>query len=201
MVGRHCVATLLFTELLLPLLRAATKATSATKGATRVVWTSSIGADDAPHNGIEFDLLEKGTTDRVRNYQVSKAGTWILGREFARRHGGEGITSVIQNPGNVKANSYGGAPFLMMLFLNRLLQETRYGAYTELWAGLSTEIGERENGSYIIPWGRVQHDKDALRQDIIKALTPEEDGGLGYGEKFWEWCEQQWTPFASKVNS
>lgn len=198
MIGVNCVATLLFTELLLPQLRAATVASPATEGRTRVVWTSSIGADDAPPNGIEFDLLETGTSDPIRNYQTSKAATWILGREYARRRGGEGITSVIQNPGNVKAGSYSGAPFLMMLFMNRILKETRLGAYTGLWAGLAPDVGK--NGSYVLPWGRVRLDEDTLRQDIIKALTTEEDGGLGYGKRFWEWCEQQWEPVVGKVH-
>lgn len=40
MIGIHCIATLLFTQLLLPQLRAAAAA-SGESGMTRVVWTSS----------------------------------------------------------------------------------------------------------------------------------------------------------------
>jgi hypothetical protein len=37
------------------------------------------------------------------------------------------------------------------------------------------------------------------RKDIIKAMTPEEDGGLGCGKRFWDWCEEQWEPVVGKV--
>lgn len=77
-MGVNCVAHLLLTLLLLPQLRASTTA-------ARVIWTSSMGADDALPNGTEFEMLDNGTTNRIRNYQVSKAGGWILEREFARQ--------------------------------------------------------------------------------------------------------------------
>ncbi|KUL90283.1 hypothetical protein ZTR_01978 [Talaromyces verruculosus] len=78
MMGVNCVAHLLLTLLLLPQLRASTTA-------ARVICTSSIGADDAPPNGTEFEMLDNGTTNRIRKYKASKAGDWILEREFARR--------------------------------------------------------------------------------------------------------------------
>ncbi|RSL60177.1 hypothetical protein CEP54_006882 [Fusarium duplospermum] len=188
MVGMHCVATLLFTTLLLPQLRAAA-------GAARVVWTSSISADDqSPPNGINFDTLSTGTPDRVVNYAVSKIGSWMLSRELARRHGSEGIISVAQNPGNVKGGSYEGTPAVTMFLLNLfLLRPTKFGAYTELYAGLSPDISSRDNnGAYIIPWGRIRPDAECPRRDIVHAMLTEEDGGLGYCKKLWDWCEEQW---------
>ncbi|KAM5354043.1 hypothetical protein ACJ41O_000693 [Fusarium nematophilum] len=196
MVGMHCVATLLFTTLLIPQLRAAA---ADAPGAARVVWTSSIVADQgSPPNGIDFDTLSTGTPDRVLNYAVSKTGSWMVSRELARRHGaGDGIISVAQNPGNVKAGSYEGAPATTMFFLNRfILHEPRFGAYTELYAGLSDEISlESNNGAYIIPWGRIRPDGDCPREDVMRAMLPAEDGGLGYCARLWEWCEEQWRPF------
>ncbi|KAI1377241.1 hypothetical protein F4677DRAFT_415684 [Hypoxylon crocopeplum] len=195
MIGTHCVATLLFTTLLLPQLRAASAPEAGlSAGHTRVVWTSSFLAEgSSPTNGIELPLLKDGTADRVRNYAVAKAGTWMLGREFGARYGDrEGIVSVVQNPGNVVAGSYGGSPALVMLVTKPLLHETRYGAYTELFAGLAPEVAEGENGCYVIPWGRIRTDEECPRKDIIKAMAAEEDGGLGYGGKLWAWCEQQW---------
>ncbi|KAH7140910.1 hypothetical protein EDB81DRAFT_655358 [Dactylonectria macrodidyma] len=190
MVGMHCVATLLFTRLLEPQLRAASS-----PGATRVVWTSSIVSDQGvPPNGIDFDLLDTGTEDRVRNYAVSKVGSWMLSREMARRYGEHGIVSVAQNPGNVKAGSYEGTPTVAMFFLNRILHDPKFGAYTELYAGLSPDITLDDNGAYVIPWGRIRPDGECPRQDVIRAMIPEEDGGLGYCSKFWDWCEQQWQP-------
>jgi NAD(P)-dependent dehydrogenase (short-subunit alcohol dehydrogenase family) len=104
MIGMHYVATLLFTQMLLPQLSAAVSAASGTPGSVHVVWTSAFLIDAvSPINGVEFELLEKDTADRTRNYAVSKVGTWMLRREFARRYGHEGIESVIQNLGNLKA--------------------------------------------------------------------------------------------------
>lgn len=191
-VGIHCVATLLFTCLLVPQLRAASTAGSS----ARVVWTASYLAEGAsPTNGIDFSLLDTGTSDIVKNYASAKAGSWMLGREFARRYGRDGIVSAIQNPGNLKAGSYDGTPALTMFFIAPLLHEARFGAYTEMYAGLSPDITLDNNGAYVIPWGRVRPDTACPRGDIINAMTPEEDGGLGYGKKFWEWCELKWAPF------
>jgi hypothetical protein len=61
MMGVNCVAHLLLTLFLLPQLRASTMT-------ARVIWTSSIGADDPPPNNIEFEMLDNGTTSRIRNY-------------------------------------------------------------------------------------------------------------------------------------
>ena len=161
-----------------------------------MVWTSSFLAEGAsPPNGIEFDLLQNGTMNRARNYAVSKVGNWMLGREMAHLYAKDGIVSVIQNPGNLKTGSYGGNSGLVMFFLNPILHEAKFGAYTELYAGLSPDITLEKNGAYIIPWGRVRLDEDCPRKDIVKAITPEEDGGLGYSKRFWKWCEQQWKPF------
>jgi hypothetical protein len=43
------------------------------------------------------------------------------------------------------------------LALDNLLHEAKFGAYTELYAGLSSEITLEKNGAYIIPWGRTQN--------------------------------------------
>lgn len=196
MVGMHCIATLLFTQLLLPQLRAAVSASPTTPGSVRVVWTSSLLVETgAPPNGIEFEHLTTGTADRVRNYAVSKAGSWMLGREMARRWGEMGIVSVVQNPGNLRAHSYDGTPAYKMFFIKPMLHEPRFGGYTELFAGLSPEVTLELNGAYIIPWGRIREDQNCSRKDIVKAITPKEEGGLGYDSRFWEWCEEQWRPF------
>jgi NAD(P)-dependent dehydrogenase (short-subunit alcohol dehydrogenase family) len=198
MAGMHLIATLLFTQLLLPQLRAAATAATAagTPGSVRVVWTSSIITDGgSPTNGVDFDRLAEGTPDRVLNYAVSKAGSWMLGREMASRYGKDGIVSVTQNPGNIKAGSYAGTPALTMFFVNPLLHATKFGGYTELYAGLSPDVSLETNGTYIVPWGKIRTDDECPRKDLINAMTPEEKGGLGYGKRLWEWCEEQWKPF------
>ncbi|KAM0179204.1 hypothetical protein ACHAPF_003194 [Botrytis cinerea] len=57
------------------------------------------------------------------------------------------------------------------------------GAYTTLFAGLSKEITEANQGSYIIPWGRVQEINP--RKDIYEVIEK------GKGKELWEWCEKQ----------
>jgi NAD(P)-dependent dehydrogenase (short-subunit alcohol dehydrogenase family) len=192
LVGTNCVATLLFTTLLLPQLRAA----SSHESPARVVWTSSFLAEGAsPMNGIDLSLLETGTRDKTRNYAISKAGTWMLGREFARRYGGDGIVSVVLNPGNLRNEGWAKVDKVTMFFIRHVLYDPRFGAYTELYAGLSRDIGMEENGAYVIPWGRVRGDEGCPRKDILNAIRSEEDGGLGYAEKLWEWCELKWKQF------
>ncbi|KAL2835586.1 NAD(P)-binding protein [Aspergillus pseudoustus] len=195
MVGFHCIATLLFTALLLPQLRAAASA-SQTPGTTRVVWTSSgLAEAGSSANGIDFSVLEMGTNKATQNYGVSKAGTWFLAREFARRFSDDGIVSVCVNPGYLKTASFAGTPAVVMFFLNRLmLSPPVFGAYTQLFAGLSSEVGLENTGSYIIPWGRVRADAATPRQDLIHAGESVERGGLGYGERLWSWCEERWAP-------
>ncbi|KAF6791385.1 putative short-chain dehydrogenase [Colletotrichum sojae] len=195
MMGFHCVATLLFTSLLVPQLRAAAASASA-PGKTRVVWTSSYLAEGgSPPNGVDFSALDKGTDKSIQNYGASKAGTWFLSREFARRYAGEGIVSVCLNPGNLKTASFDGTSALLMFVLdNVMLSEPVFGAYTELYAGLSPDITLERSGSYIIPWGRVRANAATPRQDLIKAGDSVEEGGLGYGKKLWTWCEEKWAP-------
>ncbi|KAJ9487675.1 hypothetical protein VN97_g5641 [Penicillium thymicola] len=193
MIGMHCIATLLFTKLLLPQLRAAAAAAAASDGdgKTRVVWTSSALAEaGSPTNGINFDLLDKGTKDRTENYGASKAGTWILSREFARRYANDGIISVCLNPGFLKTASFNGTSAAVMFILNKIiLSDAIYGAYMGLYAGLSPDVTLEKSGSYIIPWGRIRPNEGTPRQDLIKAGDTKEKGGLDYGNKFWAWCE------------
>ncbi|KAJ5505910.1 Glucose/ribitol dehydrogenase [Penicillium expansum] len=169
MIGMHCIATLLFTKLLLPQLRAA--AASGESGKTRVVWTSSALAEAAsPPNGINFDLLDKGTKSLTENYGTSKAGTWILSREFARRYAKDGIVSVCLNPGFLKTASFNGTSAVIMFVLNKfILSDAIYGAYTELYAGLSPDVTLEKSGSYIIP-GAGSAQMKLLRDRISSKL-------------------------------
>ncbi|KAI0467448.1 hypothetical protein F4859DRAFT_244838 [Xylaria cf. heliscus] len=196
-MGVHCVATLLFTQLLVPQLKAAAAAAGPSGvGKTRVVWTSSGLMDSgAPPNGVDFSVLDQGFKDRITNYGASKAGTWFLGREFGRRHGDDGILSVTLNPGNLRAGAFKGTAAPLYFILNTLmLHDPEFGAYTELFAGLSPELKIEHNGTYVIPWGRRRPDNEITRKDILKAMAPESEGGLGHAKKFWEWCEEQWKP-------
>ena len=73
------------------------------------------------------------------------------------------------------------------LLTKSISYEPIYGAYTELFAGLSPDIMMNDNGAWIIPWGRL----GKLRPDLVAAGKSKEDGGSGIAEEFWVWCEQQ----------
>jgi retinol dehydrogenase-12 len=66
-----------------------------------------------------------------------------------------------------------------------VLKEPIYGAYTELYGGLSADITPEKNGAWIEPWGQIK----TPRVDIDKSGKTKEEGGSGIGEDFWEWCE------------
>ncbi|KUI68538.1 hypothetical protein VM1G_04307 [Cytospora mali] len=187
-IGMHCVAALLFTQLLLPQLQYAAK--SSQTGSVRVVWLSSLMAEShVPAEGIDFSILAEGCPNNRRNYARSKAGNWILAHEYARRFGAHGIVSVAANPGNLKTNAFQGAPSRFMAVANCLfLYDPRFGGYTELYAGFSPDITLENNGAYILPFGRVQPEEQIGRPDILAKLKAEEDN---LGENFWRWCEDQ----------
>ncbi|RYP44121.1 hypothetical protein DL768_009389 [Monosporascus sp. mg162] len=181
-IGANCVAPLLFTQELLPLLRATAR--SSPENSVRVVWSGSLHIDmTAPKGGVDFERIEHPRVVSRKDYAASKAGNWFLAVEGAKRWGSDGIISVCENPGNLYTGFYDREPWLLMLFLKRfVLYETRYGAYTMLFAGLSPEVGNH-NGAYIWPWGRIQ---PIARPDILKAASD------GKAKALWEWCEKAW---------
>lgn len=192
-IGVNCVGPFLFTQLLIPQLRAAAK--SAPKDSVRVIWTSSLMTESqAPKGGIDFDELPQGTKDPQRNYATSKSGNWLLAVEGAKRYGDDGILSLVQNPGNLTSNIWQHVPKATMMFLSPFLHKTVYGAYTALWTGLSADITAENNGGYIIPWGRLQ--RSSPRKDIVLAMKDEKDGGSAVASKFWDWCDQQTKQYA-----
>lgn len=60
-----------------------------------------------------------------------------------------------------------------------------YGAYTELFAGFSPEITGKENGGYIIPWGRI----GSVPEHMAPGMRSKLQGGTGLSDQFWNWCE------------
>jgi len=66
-----------------------------------------------------------------------------------------------------------------------MLHDPIYGAYTELFAGLSPAIQPVDSGRYIIPWGRF----GSIRDDVAESLKSQAQGGSGKAAKFFEHCE------------
>lgn len=59
----------------------------------------------------------------------------------------------------------------------------RFGAYTELYAGLSTQLDiEQDQGRWVVPWGR----KDMpMRADIVA----ETQKAKGMSVQIYDWCD------------
>lgn len=189
LVGTNCVGPFLLTQLLEPVLEAT--AAEAGSGAVRVVWAASQTVDlQAPKGGFEMAALEKGPMesfdDRVAMYITTKVGNWFLASEFARRRAGGGVLHVVQNPGNLRTNLLRHYVWILYIFYF-LLYEPIYGAYTELYAGLSPDITMEFAGGYIVPWGGKHQ---SPRQDLLLALKSTEEGGTGLAQDFWDWCEK-----------
>ncbi|KIW03650.1 uncharacterized protein PV09_04973 [Verruconis gallopava] len=140
------------------------------KGWVRIVWTSSSIVDIAgPPGGVSLDELIPGNynEDKAHNYSASKAGNRMLASEFSKRHcESEGIISITQNPGNLKTKSWDTVPLLKFIF-GPLLHDARFGAYTEIWCGMSEEVKVEDGGRFAIPWGRWHPDP---RKDVLESL-------------------------------
>ena len=138
-MGTNCLGPFLFTQLLLPQLRAAVK--DSPKDSVRIIWTSSGIVDtNAPKGGIVLSDLGTISPDPNLNYALSKTGNWFLASEFAKRVGGDRIVSITQNPGNLRTAAWRFAPRLVQAIFSLVNHPPKYGAYTEIWAGLSPEI-------------------------------------------------------------
>ena len=189
-MATNCLGPLLFTRLLLPSLQKAAR--ESPPGSVRIVWTASLLADMcAPKGGIIMAELASPPQDQTKNYAVSKVGNWLLAGQMAREVNQYGILSVVQNPGQVKSDSLRHAKW-MRIASTPLLYKAKFGAYTELWAGLSPELRMENSRCYVVPWGRLH---PSPREDILDALQCKEDGGTGRAEEFQKWCKEQIAEF------
>lgn len=68
-----------------------------------------------------------------------------------------------------------------------MFKPPRFGAYSELFAGLSPSVRTEHNGSYVVPWGRFGE----IPTHIERGLRNKSEGGNGAAERFWKWCERE----------
>ncbi|XMA18532.1 hypothetical protein WAI453_011323 [Rhynchosporium graminicola] len=120
-----------------------------------------------------------------------KAGNIYQGTEYSRRYSQDGILSVSVDPGFLKTDLYHNLPRWQAPFMNLLLHDPIYGAYTELYAGLSTDIEMSSNGNFVEPWGKLT----PARKDTVLGSKSREEGGSGIATDFWEWCGKQIAEF------
>ncbi|KAJ6024613.1 short-chain dehydrogenase [Penicillium herquei] len=176
-LGTNNLGHFLFVKYLHELLKRTTLA--APKNSVRVIWVSSSIAMMAPKPAIDFANMNYSKDESaMTKYARSKAGNILHAVEFAKRTAGEGILSLSLNPGNLKSGLQRHMSRTTAALTRLVLYDPIFGAYTELFAGLSAEISEEQNASFVAPWGRVIK----IRQDLWNpALT----------EKYWKWSEEQ----------
>ncbi|KAH8195539.1 hypothetical protein TruAng_010299 [Truncatella angustata] len=192
-LGVNCVGTFLFTKKLTPALVAAAKEEPAGSNAVRVVWLSSFGLETFAPEGQGIDLHNLDyhiPREPIDRYGISKAATWLLAVEYARRHKADGIVSAAINPGNIKTELARDQGAALKLIAGAIVYPVMNGVYTQLYAGFSPEVTNEKvdwTKEWIIPWGRVA----PIRPDLPKATLPADEGGNGNAQQFWEWSEQQ----------
>ncbi len=195
-MGVNCLGPYLFTQLLTPILLETAK--TAPSSTVRVVFTSSQIIDSTgPPGGISLAAQEPGKhiADKNVTYAMSKVGNWFLASELDKRTRKHGLVSVAQNPGNLSTKAWDPVSPIAKLLMAPFLYDAKYGAYTELWAGLSEDITTQDGGKCAIPWGGKWHTNP--RKDIQQSLKSVEEGGTGFAAEFWDWCEKQTAPFAA----
>ncbi|KAJ0121358.1 Short-chain dehydrogenase/reductase [Diaporthe amygdali] len=141
-LGTNTIGTFLLTKLLLPTLLNTAK--SSPKDSVRVIWVSSIAVNFSEQGGLDMDNLDyHEDKSAVTKYAVSKVGNFLHSVELARRHGAssDGVVSVALNPGNLDTELGRDRSWLETKILRTfVLYLPVFGAYTELFAGLSDPI-------------------------------------------------------------
>ncbi|GAW20533.1 hypothetical protein ANO14919_100410 [Xylariales sp. No.14919] len=147
-------------------------------GSVRIVNTSSDGAKQAPKSGIPLDDKTVGSSaGRFERYGISKIGVILLTRQFAQRY--PAILSFAPHPGPVQSNLTRelGIPWPIMWILNRVVfKPVQYGALTQLFAGTASQLGEKHNGSYLVPLAKLE-----TRLPHLQCYDDD------VGAKVWEW--------------
>ncbi|KUJ11707.1 NAD(P)-binding protein [Mollisia scopiformis] len=190
LMGTNAIAPFLLTQLLLSYLQTAAK--TAPKNCVRVVWTASPIIEDSyvPAGGLTVSHLESPHLSNFNNYALSKTANWYLASELAHRVQKDGIVSVVQNPGNLKTAVWDPAPWWIRKLMSITMHPPIYGAYTNLWAGVSENVTLEDGvqGKYVVPWGQWH---STPRKDLLDALKGEGEGGTGHAGKVWAWCEEK----------
>lgn len=139
----------MFTKLLTPTL--VTTAKSEPPNTVRVVWVSSSATEFFAHKslGVLLDNLDYHI-DKSPHYKygISKTGNYLHGVEFAKRYRADGVISIPLNPGNLSSELYRKQGAMFRLMVKLIAYPPVFGAYTELFAGLSPKVTIDKSGSW-----------------------------------------------------
>lgn len=141
-LSTNCMGHFLLTKMLTPIMIETAKKESL--DTIRAVWVSSMGAEllSPKPGGIPMDNLDYhvGQSPSYK-YGVTKAGNYLHATEYARRHEKDGIVSVAVHPGMLNSDIGQYMSTITNWILKWLfLYPPIFGAYTELFAGLSLEV-------------------------------------------------------------
>ncbi|KAI9737860.1 MAG: hypothetical protein M1834_009230 [Cirrosporium novae-zelandiae] len=193
-LGVNNIGTFMFTKLLTPILVSTAKVEP--PNTVRVIWLSSSATEffSPKSASVPLDNLDyHNDKSATYKYAISKAGNYLHAVEFSKRYKTNGVISISLNPGNLRSELTRHQGALLKMLLKYLFQYPPiFGAYTELFAGLSPKVTIEKSGDWVVPWGRFM----AIRKDLVDATKIEEEGGTGVGLKFWEWTEEQIKPYA-----
>ncbi|KAK9457497.1 hypothetical protein V1511DRAFT_528615 [Dipodascopsis uninucleata] len=174
-------------------------AKTAPPASVRVMWVASDANNLAPSpDGINWDDVnyEKTKGSRFTKYAQSKAGDILLGYEYAQRCKDTGVLSLkyvgntncnlffikALNPGHLNSNLYQYTTNIEKALVKYVTFDCRLGALTELFAGFSPKITEKDNGAYFVPWGRFGSPRSSTKQGLLKR---------GTSKRLWDMLESE----------
>ncbi|KAH8898811.1 short-chain dehydrogenase [Thozetella sp. PMI_491] len=181
-LGTNCVGPFLFTRCLGRML-AATAKEEPRRDAVRVIWVSSGAVALAPSPPIDFQNMDYRNDEAIWvKYRRSKCGNVLHAAEFARRSAVDGVIHMSLDPGILKTDIVRTMSKRAWAVIKLVARDAKFGAYTQLFAGLSPEITAEQSGGYVAPFGRLED----CRADLMEEQL---------GKKFWEWSEEQIKPY------
>ncbi|KAF2264922.1 NAD(P)-binding protein [Lojkania enalia] len=191
-LGTNCLAAFLLVKLLSPIMRDVSGHFCYPNPSIRVVWVSSCLDLGTPNGGVQLD--EEGVPKQLKgmeNYMQSKAAVYLLAHEFSKREKknerGNGVIHVSLNPGFMKTELQRDMPLPARLVMGVVFKGPKYGAYTELYAGLAPGVVD---GGFYFPWGR--------KGDVpahVAASTKTGDRSKSVSNRLYDWCEEQVRSF------
>lgn len=146
-LGVNVLGTFLFTKLLTPALISTARSEPA--GSVRIIWVSSLGTEMVGEKSIGLsvnDLEAHAKRAPMDRYGLSKTGNWLHAVDCARRLHTEGVVSIPINPGNLRTELARQHPVFIQRILALLVYPPLYGACTQLYAAMSSDIGLANSG-------------------------------------------------------
>ncbi|KJZ72356.1 hypothetical protein HIM_08282 [Hirsutella minnesotensis 3608] len=188
--GVNSLGGFLLARLLTPILARTAKLAPASS--VRVVWPASCLVEMmTPDNGIRSEFLRDpaSVTDENELYSSSKAASWFVASEFARRQP-DGVVHIAGNPGNYLTNIWRDTPAWLYWLLWPILRDPIHGAETYLFMAFSgaVTLDDAVAGRYVICDGRWH---PGQRKDLLLALRSVDEGGSGRASAYFDWCEDK----------